>query len=170
MTDLETARLRIREAQPDDLPGLLPIYLSNPNYVAQNEGSAGEAGRYDLAMLQRDWQVQRWMGAVLLGIYLSETGAAVGMAGYLPEHPDDGSPWLGSLVIAAARQRQGFGAEALARLAAYFRDDLGWHTLRLSVTEVNAGARIFFETLGFRVVGEATNSTGLRALVMARAL
>ncbi len=166
MDELTSARLRIREALADDLANLLPVYLSHPDYVAQNEGSGGEPGRYDLAMLQRDWQVQRMMGALMLGIYLVETGEAVGMAGYLPEHPDDGTPWLGSLVIAAARQRRGFGAEAVARLAEHFRDDLGWRTLRLSVTEENTGSRLFLERCGFHAVGEATNSTGMRAVVM----
>lgn len=170
MGELTSARLRIRKAQPDDLPALLPIYLSHPDYVAQNEGSAGEPGRYDLAMLQRDWQVQQWMGGVMLGVYLKDTGDAVGMAGYLPEHPDDGIPWLGSLAIAADRLRQGFGAETFARLAEHFRDDLGWRTLRLAVTAENAGARAFFEGHGFRAIGEAANSTGMRTLVMERAL
>jgi RimJ/RimL family protein N-acetyltransferase len=170
MDELTSARLRIHEALAEDLPNLLPVYLSHPDYVAQSEGSAGEPGRYDLAMLQRDWQVQRMMGAVMLGIHLAETGEAVGMAGYLPEHPDDGTPWLGTLVIAAARQRQGLGAEALARLADHFRDDLGWRTLRLSVTAENASSRLFFERCGFHGVGEAANSTGMRAVVMERTL
>jgi RimJ/RimL family protein N-acetyltransferase len=165
VTTLETARLRIREARVEDLPDSLPVYRSHPEYVAQNEGSAGEPGRYDLAMLQGDWQVQRWMGAATLGIYLRETGEALSMAGYLPEHPDDGASWLGSLVIAAARQRQGLGAEAFARLAAYFRDDLGWRSVRLSVTAENAGGRAFFERFGLRALGEAANSTGMRAVV-----
>jgi RimJ/RimL family protein N-acetyltransferase len=131
VTALETARLHSREARAEDLPDSLPVYRSHPEYVAQNEGSAGEAGRSDRAMLRRDWHVQRWMGAATLGIYLRETGEAVGMAGYLPEHPDDGASWLGSLVIAAARPRQGLGAEACARLAAYFGDELGWRAAAL---------------------------------------
>jgi RimJ/RimL family protein N-acetyltransferase len=168
--ELISARLRIREALADDLPDLLPVYLSHPDYVAQNEGSAGKPGRYNLPMLQRDWQMQRMMGAVMLGIYLAETGEAVGLAGYLPEHPDDGTPWLGSLVITAARQRRGFGAEALARLTEHFRDDLGWRTLRLSVTAENVSSRLFFERCAFYAVGEAANSTGMRAVVMERTL
>ena len=169
MSDLESARLRIREAAPDDLPVLLPVYLSNPAYVAQNEGSAGEPGHYDLGMLQRDWQIQRMIGGVLLGISLKESGAAVGMAGYLPEHAD-GYPWLGSLVIHADHQRQGLGSEAYTRLAEHFRADLGWRALRLAVVEQNAPARAFWEKLGFRPIGDGANSTGLRTLIMERDL
>ena len=35
--ELESARLVIRVVAPDDLPLLLPVYLSNPEYVAQSE-------------------------------------------------------------------------------------------------------------------------------------
>jgi hypothetical protein len=108
MIELESERLRIREIVPDDLPALLPVYLSNPQFVAWSEGSQGEAGYYDLAMLQRDWQVAQMMpGRVMLGIYLKATGEAVGQADYLAENPDDGLPWLGLLMIAGSHQRRG---------------------------------------------------------------
>jgi RimJ/RimL family protein N-acetyltransferase len=169
MTDLESPRLRLRDAQPDDLPDLLPAYLSNPEYVAQNEGSQGQLGYYDLKMLQRDWQVQRMLGAVMLGIYLKATGKAIGMAGYLPEH-EDGHPWLGALVIHADHQRQGLATEAVARLVEHFRADLGWKALRLSVVQQNTACQAFFARLGFRPVREAANSIGLRALILEREL
>jgi RimJ/RimL family protein N-acetyltransferase len=169
VTDLESPRLRLRDAQPDDLPDLLPAYLSHPVYVAQNEGLQGQLGYYDLEMLQRDWQVQRMLGAVMLGIYLKATGAAVGMAGYLLEH-EDGYPWLGALVIHADHQRQGLATEAFERLAEHFRADLGWTALRLSVVERNVAGSAFFARLGFRPVREAANSTGLRALILERDL
>lgn len=171
MTALESPRLVIREAQADDLPGLLPVYLSNPDFVAMSEGSAGEAGHFDLAMLQRDWHVQTTMlGAVMLGIYLKETGEPVGMAGYLAENPSDGYPWLGLLMMSASHQRRGLGTEAYTRLAEHFRSDLGWTTLRLGVLRDNAPARAFWDGLGFRHVRDATNSNGLPVLVLERQL
>ena len=173
MIELESARLRIREVAPDDLPGLLPVYLSNPQFVAWNEGSQGAAGYYDLAMLQRDWQVAQMMpGRVLLGIYLKATGEAAGQADYLAENPDDGLPWLGLLMIAGPLQRQGLGSEAFARLVQHFRDDLGWSRLRLGVLEQNTPACSFWEAQGFaRVAGVGgTNSNGLPTFTMERAL
>lgn len=161
MIALESPRLVIREAQADDLPGLLPVYLSNPEFVAMSEGSAGESGRYDLAMLQRDWHVQTTvLGAAMLGIYLKGTNEPVGMAGYLAENPSDGYPWLGLLMIHADHQHQGLGTEAYRRLVEYFRADLGWTTLRLGVLRDNAPARAFWDRLGFRHVRDATNSDG----------
>lgn len=171
MLTLASPRLVIREAQPDDLPGLLPVYLSNPAFVAMSEGSAGESGYFDLEMLQRDWHVQTQMlGAAMLGIYLKETGEAVGMAGYLAENPSDGYPWLGLLMIHADHQRQGLGSEAYAHLAAYFAGELGWTALRLGVLRDNAPARTFWDRLGFRHVRDATNSNGHPVLVFERQL
>lgn len=55
MIDLESERLRLREMSADDLPLGLPVYLSNPDFLQQQEGSEGEAGKYDLERWQRDW-------------------------------------------------------------------------------------------------------------------
>ena len=165
MVEMESERLRIHEAEPEDLPGLLPVYLSNPEFVAMNEGSRGEQGYYDLAMFQRDWQIQRMLpGGHVLGIYLKQTGEAVGQANYLEENPDDGMPWLGLLMIAREHQRQGFGTEAFQRLAAFFRETYGWPVLRLGVLKQNAPASAFWEHSGFRRVEGA--GRGERAVVM----
>ena len=41
---LETERLVLREIEAEDLPALLPVYRSNPDYLALTEGPDG----YDL--------------------------------------------------------------------------------------------------------------------------
>lgn len=149
-TEVASARLRIRGAEADDLPPLLAVYQSNPEFVAHQEGARGEAGHFDLAMLQRDWWLVRMMpGRHMLGIYLKEDGTAVGMADFITEHPEDGSPWLGALVIARDHQRQGLGTEAYTALAATFRERYHWPTLRLGVGTWNTGALAFWERLGF---------------------
>jgi len=153
MLTLESSRLTLREVEADDLPALLPVYLSNPVFVALNEGSRGESGYFDLEMFQRDWWVQRMMsGSHWLGIYLTASGAAVGQANFLEENPADGYPWLGLLMIASAHQRQGLGSEAFACLADHFRAAYGWAALRLGVHPENAPAPAFWQHLGFRFV------------------
>jgi RimJ/RimL family protein N-acetyltransferase len=156
---LESARLLIREVAPADLPALLPVYLSEPDYVAQSEGSRGEAGYFDLEMFQRDWQIaQMTPGRHMLGLYLRENGKAVGLADYLEEHPEDGQPWLGFLMIAHTQQRQGLGTEAFERLARYFQDQYGWPSVRVGVMKANITALAFLRRLGFQeaLVGDAT--------------
>ena len=49
-----TGRLRFAEVGESDLPDLLEISLSHPEFLDLTEGSAGEHGHYDLEMLQRD--------------------------------------------------------------------------------------------------------------------
>jgi len=148
--ELDSALLVIREAAPDDLPLLLPVYLSNPEYVAQSEGSRGEVGYFDLEMFQRDWQIaQMTPGRHMLGVYLKMTSEAIGLADYLEEYPEDGQPWLGLLMIARAHQRQGLGTEAFACLAAYFKNHHGWSSLRVGVMKTNTAALAFWRRLGF---------------------
>ena len=170
MLELETPRLRIRDAEAADLPDLLPIYLSNPNFVRMNEGSRGAAGYYDLEMFQRDWWIYRMMpGGHVLGIYLKVTGDAVGQANFLEENPDDGMPWLGLLMIAAPHQRQGLGREAFEALAAHFRSTYGWQALRLGVLAPNTAALAFWQALGFEQV-EEKGDDARRVFVLERRL
>jgi len=58
-----TGGLRFAEVGEGDLPDLLEISLSHPDFLALTEGSAGEHGHYDLEMLQRDWWLARWSRA-----------------------------------------------------------------------------------------------------------
>jgi RimJ/RimL family protein N-acetyltransferase len=168
---LESARLVIREVAADDLPLLLPVYLSNPEYVAQSEGSRGEAGHFDLEMFQRDWRIaQMTPGRHMLGIYLKETAEAVGLADYLEENPEDSQSWLGFLMIARAHQRQGLGTEAFERLAAYFKDHYGWSSLRVGVMTTNKGALAFWPRLGFQEAPTADAAASKQQVTLQRAL
>ncbi|MGH2486834.1 MAG: GNAT family N-acetyltransferase [Ktedonobacterales bacterium] len=171
MEPFESARLRFREATPDDLPASLAIYLSNPEYVMQNEGSAGEPGHYDMEMLQRDWWVLQMMpGSHILALTLKDTGALVGRVDYFEEH-DDGYPWLGVLLLDAAYQRRGLGREAFARLAGYFRATYGWPRLRLSVRVPNTGALAFWRRMGFQPAREdETEDASREWITLERAL
>src|SRR6185312_15551070 len=86
MIALESERLTIRELAAGDLPLLMPVHLSNPAFLALMEGSEGEAGRYDLARWQRDWQIASMMpGRHMLGIFLKSTDEAVGFCDFFEE-------------------------------------------------------------------------------------
>jgi RimJ/RimL family protein N-acetyltransferase len=169
--ELESARLVIREVAPDDLPLLLPVYLSNPEYVAQSEGSRGEAGYFDLEMFQRDWQIaQMTPRRHMLGLYIKDTGEAVGLADYLEDNPEDGQPWLGFLMIARVHQRQGLGTEAFSRLAEYFKNHYGWPSLRVGVMKANTAALAFWRRLGFQETPTDDAAAGERHVTLQRAL
>ena len=153
MIELESTHLSLREMTEEDLLVVLPVYLSNPDFLQQQEGSEGEAGRYDLDRWQRDWQIARFMpGNHWLGCYLKPQGEAIGFIGYLEENEDDGKPWLGAITIHKKQQRQGLGSEAFYRLIDYFRNHFGWSVLRAGVLEQNTTGLAFVRHLGFQPV------------------
>ena len=152
MFELESQRLCLREVAEDDLPDLLPIYLTHTEVMQASNDSQGETMQYDLERLHHDWeQVQSTPGEYMLGIYLKETGEAVGVARYLERNPADGAPWLGTLFIHRAYHRQGLGTEAFNRLVEYFREEKGWTMLRLAVWKYNPSGRAFWQHLGFKI-------------------
>jgi RimJ/RimL family protein N-acetyltransferase len=156
MLELVTTRLQIREITADDLDALLPIYLSNPTFVEQNEGSEGEIGRYDLDRWQRDWHIlQMLSGSHRLGCYFKSDLTPVGFLDFLEEH-EDGYPWLGALVIAKASQRRGLGSEAFHGLVEYVRQERTWTILRAGVKAANEDGVAFLNHLGFQIAEEQT--------------
>lgn len=171
MIELESERLYMREITADDVEKVLPVHLSNPDFLRQMEGSEGEAGRYDLARWQRDWQIAQMMpGRHTLACYLKdtgETGEAVGYVEYLEEH-DDGAPWIGVLTIHRAHQRQGLGTEAFRRLMEHFREAYGWSLLHAGVLENNEAGLGFARHLGFQPIGQHTSrmSGGIQPFIV----
>lgn len=150
MLEIVSGRLQMRETAADNLDALLPIYLSNPAFVEQNEGSEGEIGRYDLDRWHRDWHIQQMLpGSHRLGCYLKKDLTPVGFLDFLEEH-EDGYPWLGALVIDRGSQRCGFGSEAFQALIDYARENMTWTTLRAGVKAVNEEGLAFLTHLGFQ--------------------
>jgi RimJ/RimL family protein N-acetyltransferase len=168
MIELESKRLFIREITADDVEKVLPVHLSNPDFLRQMEGSEGEAGRYDLARWQRDWQVAQMMpGRHTLACYLKDSGEAVGYVEYLEEH-DDGAPWIGVLTIQRTHQRQGLGTEAFQRLSKHFREDYGWSLINGGVLETNGAGLGFARHLGFQPIRQLTSrmSGGIQQFII----
>ncbi len=168
MLELESERLYIREITADDVEKVLPVHLSNPDFLQQMEGSEGEAGRYDLERWQRDWQIAQMMpGRHMLACYLKETGEAVGYVEYLEEH-DDGTPWIGVLSIHREHQRQGLGTEAFQRLLEHFREEYSWSLIHTGVLEGNEAGLGFTQHLGFQPNRQLTSrmSGGIQQFII----
>jgi RimJ/RimL family protein N-acetyltransferase len=146
---LTTARLVLDEPSEADLPGMLAVALSNPAFLATHEGSAGEAGRYDIGMLARDLAVaQSDPERHALVIRRQEDGAVVGRAETLDAHPRDRVPWIGLLELHADVHGQGLGREAAEALADSYRAR-GETRLRLGVDDGNERAAGFWRALGY---------------------
>jgi RimJ/RimL family protein N-acetyltransferase len=135
------------------LTGLLPVYLSNPDYVNITEGSADRPGHYDLVMLQRDWQVAAITpGRIMAGVYLRKSQTPVGILDILDKNPSDGLPWIGLLMIHGKHQRLGYARETYLRIARFFREEKNATILRIGVIAENQPAHAFWASLGFQEV------------------
>jgi RimJ/RimL family protein N-acetyltransferase len=161
---LSTARLVLDEPNEADLPGMLAVARSNPDFLATHEGSAGEAGHYDIGMLARDLAVvesDAQRHAVV--IRRQEDGAVVGRAETLDVHPRDQVPWIGLLELHADVHGQGFGREAADALADWYRSQ-GHSRLRLGVDDGNAAAAGFWRALGYQKVDHRERDSPLGRL------
>ena len=79
--------------------------------------------------------------------------------------PEDGSHWIGGLVIDAARQRQGHARAAVAALLERFRAD-GGAEAALSYHPENRPARALYASLGFRETDERADGETVARLAL----
>jgi RimJ/RimL family protein N-acetyltransferase len=162
-----TERLEVRGVEEPDIEGLLKVYLSNPRVIAVTEGSAGEPGRYDRGMLERDL----WMSELddfrhTAGLFLRDGGTCVGVIDWVDTDPA-GSPSIGLVMVHADHQRQGYGREAVLGLIGVGRKS-GWARLRASGLAGDPATRGLFEAAGMREIDSrtATFAAGERSVVV----
>jgi diamine N-acetyltransferase len=79
--------------------------------------------------------------------------------------PEDGSYWIGGLVIDADRQGEGSGRAAVATLLERFRE-AGAVAAALSYQPENERARALYKSLGFRETGERADGEAVARLAL----
>ena len=79
--------------------------------------------------------------------------------------PEDGSYWIGGLVIDASRQREGHGRAAIVALLQRFRD-AGAVEAALSYQSDNERARALYASLGFRETDERAEGETVARLAL----
>jgi RimJ/RimL family protein N-acetyltransferase len=164
----ETARLTAGEIAEADLDDVVAVHLSNPAYLELTEGSAGEPGRYDRGMLERDLALAGMTpGRHAAALRLRATGECTGVLDWMDENPSDGCPWLGLVMVHADHQRLGLATEAVGGLAAHGRRS-GWARLREGVLEENTGGLALARRLGMREIDRRPHkiAAGERTLVV----
>lgn len=67
---------------------------------------------------------------------------------------DDGSRWIGGVVVDAERQRQGIGRALVVALRERLAAEPGTPNVALSYNPENKGARALYQSLGFVETGE----------------
>jgi RimJ/RimL family protein N-acetyltransferase len=161
-----TERLEARTPEDADIDALLGVYLSNPQITAITEGSAGEPGRYDRGMLERDlWMSELDDNRHTAGLFLRD-GACVGVIDWVDRDPG-GSPSIGFVTVHAEHQRRGYGREAVRGLIAFGRAS-GWARLRASALADDPATSGLYQAVGMREVERrmASFAAGERSVVV----
>jgi RimJ/RimL family protein N-acetyltransferase len=138
-----------------DLSQVLEVFRSNPEYLESTEG-----GEYDLETLRSDWEsAQGNEDRNMLALRDPETGAPIGVIEYLANNPNDGHPWIGLILVAADRQREGLASEAMNAVFEYVH--LNWASpIRLAVIDQNQAGLGLAMSLGFEQYDEAYQDLG----------
>ena len=153
-----TERLDVRGVEEADVEGVLAVYLSNPQVTAVTEGSAGEPGRYDRGMLERDlWMSKLDEARHTAGLFLRDAGTCVGVIDWLDRNPEDGSPWIGLVMVHAGHQRRGYGREAVRGLLELGRTQ-GWTRVRAAAMTEDAVTRGLYESVGMREIDRRSHT------------
>jgi RimJ/RimL family protein N-acetyltransferase len=103
-----------------------------------------ERGRYGMGILLPNEPGNTEAGAQL-----------VGLLDFRLHWPEEGIIYLGMIMVAEPRQRQGIGREAWEILEPWLANEAHMHTARLGVEQFNPGAMQFFEKLGFELTGDS---------------
>ncbi len=142
----------MRAVEEADIDALLAVYLSNPDVLAVTEGSAGEAGHYDRGMLERDlWMSELDSARHTAGLFLRDGGACVGVLDWVNRNPDDGSPWIGLVMVHAGHKRRGYGREAVLGLLAQGRSQ-GWTRVRAGALADDPATIGLLQAVGMRAI------------------
>jgi RimJ/RimL family protein N-acetyltransferase len=145
---LEADRLRLVEAGAADAPEVQACLEAAPDYFGRTEGGPPSPGA--AADLLADAEADPARRVFLL--YPRAGRTAVGVLDLHLDYPGPGEAHIGLLLLREAWQGMGYGREAATALERTL-GRAGFRSLRLSVTDENLGARLFWERIGFAEVG-----------------
>ena len=145
---LEADRLRLVEAGAPDAPEIQSCLEAAPDYFGRTEGGPPAPGAAAELLAEAAADPAR---RVFL-LYPRAGRAAVGILDLHLDYPGPGEAHIGLLLLREAWQGMGYGREAAAALERSL-GRAGFRTLRLSVTDENVGAKLFWERIGFAEVG-----------------
>jgi RimJ/RimL family protein N-acetyltransferase len=141
------------------------VFEGNQRYLEWTEG-----GEYDLAALRMDWEsAESAEGRHMLALRDPDTAQPVGVIEYLENNPNDGHPWIGLIMVAANRQREGLAAEAMLAVCDFVH--LNWASpMRIGVIDDNQAGLALAISLGFEQYGETYQDMGseVRLVLMQR--
>jgi ribosomal protein S18 acetylase RimI-like enzyme len=147
VTSFRTERLHVRRAAPGDEEIVQAVLDGAPGYHELVDGAPAEARAGADLLADADADSDR----LLLLLWPGAGGPAVGLIDLQLHWPDPGAAHVRLLLLREAQHGRGLGREATRGLEEALRGQ-GFRALRLSVTGENAGARAFWERIGFAPV------------------
>jgi len=156
---------------------LQQVYALSPVYWEMYHlpgAPAGQAAR-DLAAVEAE------AGRSALGILLpnqpgdpSAGAQLIGLLDFRLHWPEQGTVYVGMVMVAEPFQRQGVASSAWALLEEWLAGQAGISLVRLTVEQFNPGALHFFQKIGFAMTGESRRTKSgqrlVRLLVMEKEL
>ena len=145
---------------------MLELFNSNPDFVADLEGSSGRRA-YSLDEV-REWSWftgQMRKNQLCLALRTREDARLVGLADLLIPHPRGDYAALGLLLLHGDWQGKRLGREAALAIEAALVAE-GWSEVELVVQRIRPRSRKFWESCGYSVIGEGPNESGHPCWVM----
>jgi ribosomal protein S18 acetylase RimI-like enzyme len=145
---LESPRLLALPASREHAAQIQSCFDGAPDYFARTEGRppGGDAAAQLLDDAEADGQRR------VFALVPRAGGPAVGVLDLHVDYPEPGTAHIGLLLFRESCQGLGYGKETTTALEAELRR-AGCRALRLSVTDENVEAKLFWERLGFAIVG-----------------
>jgi diamine N-acetyltransferase len=105
-------------------------------------------------------------GGLWQPLAVTAAGRVVGFVMWAVDE-EDGSGWIGGLVIGGDQQRRGYGRAAVLALVERLRRDEGCPTAALSYAPQNTAAQALYASLGFVEAGEREDDEVVARLQLA---
>lgn len=135
---------------PQDLDAILEVYEQCADFLALNQLPAAS-----MKMVLEDIALSKAGGGVFCGIY-TENGTMIGVMDYIPcdycAAPD--TAYLELLMIAAPYRKQGIGQAVVAAVETEIQKNTRVTTILSGVAVNNPQAIQFWQSNGYRIVGE----------------
>jgi RimJ/RimL family protein N-acetyltransferase len=149
----------------DHVDALQQVYRATPGYWQMYSLPSSPAGQ-----AERDLQAaQETPGRTLMGIVqrTADDGTSapemIGMIDFRLHWPDEGTVYVGLMMVAQPYQRRGIGSQAWRLLEPWLAGPAQITKARLGVEQFNPGALQFFQHLGFTLTGESNRvRSGMR--------
>lgn len=151
MPSLSLSPLRF---SPQEIAEVVDLYTSNPEYCR----AAGEYDPENVPADRVEADLREEAGTEGCEVLLARDGRGrlVGLLCLLAEHPTDGLPWIGLLLVHGDLRRKGIGRSLAGLVEERFgggkRDGI-----RLAVLENNPAALVFWSSLGWQEIDRRTD-------------